>query len=365
MIQELRDMWYGFAVLLETDRCDAVGYLRQAVESMVAGDRLLELPAAAVYLAEAEWRAGNEDAADRAADLALDAARRQGANHVLLQALADVPTVASRRIDAEPRADSPWHDIGRALIAQDVALGRPVRPSAELMEFGRRAILVNGQEVRPRIAKTYELLSLLTTRRPPKAQRGELLDALFEGRADQSARSYLRQAIQWLRQSLPDGAVIVEGAIVGLGEGAQITTDSSRFEAQVAEAARLQGEQRFAATLEALEIYDRGEFLPGPHSTWADERAQRLSDLATDARFEAAEIALAIGRYGAARRLTEHVLADQPFREGAWRLAMRVADALGDDQGVLRAYHECERALAEVGATPSPSTRQLLEALRR
>jgi hypothetical protein len=43
---------------------------------------------------------------------------------------------------------------------------------------------------------------------------------------------------------------------------------------------------------------------------------------------------------------------------------MRIAGALGDDKAVVRAYRECERALAGMGATPSPSTRQLLERLR-
>jgi len=69
---------------------------------MVRGDRILELPTAAVYLAEAYWRAGDEDASDQAADLALDAAQRQGSNHLLLQALDDVPAVPTRRLDAEP-----------------------------------------------------------------------------------------------------------------------------------------------------------------------------------------------------------------------------------------------------------------------
>jgi hypothetical protein len=44
---------------------------------------------------------------------------------------------------------------------------------------------------------------------------------------------------------------------------------------------------------------------------------------------------------------------------------MRVFDALGDETGVSRSYHGCERALTELGTTPSPTTRQLLERLRR
>src|SRR3954454_7008170 len=117
-ISEVADTWYTLALLLEGDDAEALMRLRRAVEGMRSGGRELELPTAAVYLAEAEWRAGDEEAADKAADLALDAARRQGSNHLLLQALADFPAVASRRIDAEAGADSPWHELGRALIAQ-------------------------------------------------------------------------------------------------------------------------------------------------------------------------------------------------------------------------------------------------------
>jgi DNA-binding SARP family transcriptional activator len=59
------------------------------------------------------------------------------------------------------------------------------------------------------------------------------------------------------------------------------------------------------------------------------------------------------------------VVGDDPLREVAWRLLMRVFDALGDDTGVIRSYHDCERALTQLGTSPSPSTRQLLERLRR
>jgi hypothetical protein len=44
---------------------------------------------------------------------------------------------------------------------------------------------------------------------------------------------------------------------------------------------------------------------------------------------------------------------------------MRLAGARGDDQAVLRSYTHCDRVLAEVGAEPSPTTRQLVNQLRR
>jgi DNA-binding SARP family transcriptional activator len=59
------------------------------------------------------------------------------------------------------------------------------------------------------------------------------------------------------------------------------------------------------------------------------------------------------------------ILELDPFREGAWRLEMRIAGAVGNDDRVISAYRSCERALGELGAAPSTSTRQLLATLRR
>jgi DNA-binding SARP family transcriptional activator len=366
MVFEPADTWYGLALLLQSEDGAALARLRTAVEGMVVGDRMLELPTAAVYLAEAEWRAGNDEAADRAADLALDAARRLGSNHVLLQALADFPAVASRRIDAERNPDSPWHELGRALLAQGVAIEARVHASVQLMEFGRCAILVNGQEVRPRIAKAYELLAYLVSRPSPRAERDELLDALFDGRNDESTRAYLRQAVRWLRHVLPDAeALIVERGTFRLSDEVAVASESTRFEAALAEAARLQAGDRLADTRDALAIHDQGDYLPGVRSPWADDRRERLAQLAANARTDAAELAFAAERFDEAERLAEEVLQSEPFREAAWRLTMRIANALGDDDGVIRAYRACDQALARVGTAPSPSTHQLFQRLRR
>ena len=325
-----------------------------------------ELPTMAVYLAEAEWRAGEEEAADLAADLALEAAREQGSNHVLLRALADLPAVVARRIDAEPGADSPWHDLGRALIAQGASLDVAVGTSLRLLEFGRMAIVVDGEEVRPRIVKCYELLSFLASRGGDPVDRDELLDALFEGQTDDTTRTYLRQALHHLRGVLPDaGSLVSDRRTVGLAEHVVVSSESLRLEVELSAAARLQGEERLTATLEALAVREHGEFLPGARSAWAEERRAHLAELVATARHEAAAAALAAGRYEEASRLTEQVLRADPLRESAWRLAMRTANALGDDDGVIGAFRSCERALAAIGTEPTASTRQLLESLRR
>jgi DNA-binding SARP family transcriptional activator len=365
-IREMLDMWYALALLIEGEDADAVVRLRQAVAGMLEGDRLLELPTAAVHLAEAEWRAGEEERADRAADLAVEAARRQGSNHTLITALADFPAVVARRIDAEPGVDSIWHELGRALLAQDVALGTDIAPTVVLDEFGSPSIEVDGEPVRPRIVKSYELLALLAHRHPMPLERDELLDALFGARADDSTRAYLRQAIHQLRQVLPaPDPVVSENGHVQLAEGLHLTTASQRFERELAEAARLRGEERLEATLAALRAPERGEYLAGVDSAWAEQRRRHLADLEAAARYEAAELAFSTGRLDEAQRLAHEVLRAEPYREGAWRLTMRIANALGDDHGVLVAFRSCQEALGPLGIEPSHGTRQLLDRLRR
>ena len=212
-IGEQADTWRGLALLGRGEDARALAHLERAVATMTAGDRLIELPTAAVYLSEARWRADDESGADAAADLAFETARAQGSNHHLLKALASFPAVVTRRLDAEPRADSPWHELGRALRAQDVSVDLPFAAQVELREFGEPEILVDGVTApRPRIAKSYALLAFLTTRPGAEATREDLLTALFDGRSDDSARAYLRQAIHQLREVLRDDVRIVSDA---------------------------------------------------------------------------------------------------------------------------------------------------------
>jgi DNA-binding SARP family transcriptional activator len=118
-------------------------------------------------------------------------------------------------------------------------------------------------------------------------------------------------------------------------------------------------------TLAALELLERGEYLPGVRTLWAQERRRRLEEVGADARFEAAELSFAAGRYQDAERMVAAVLRDDPYREAAWRLQMRLASAVGDEDRVIGAFRGCERALGELGTRPAGATRSLLDTLRR
>ena len=362
-ILEQLDLWRGLIALLEGDAAAAVTHLRRTVALMVEWDRLLFLPTAAVYLAEAEWQLENEDASDEAANLALVAATRQGSNHLLFEALQQFPAVASRRLDAEPGADSAWHKLGRILAAGGRIAGSGLGARAHVREFGEPSIVIDGAQVQAKLTKSIELLACLAAH-GGHTTKTELLDALFDSRTDDSARSYLRQALNRLREALPDEAALsIEGDAVSWG--GSLTSDSIELRRALQQAAHFRGRPRLEATLDALTVMERGEYLPEARSEWVEERREELRELANDTRHAAAEIAYELGDFTLASDLVQRVLKDDPYREGAWRLSMRLAGEMGDEDRVIARYKACEEALALLGATPASSTRRLLDLLRR
>lgn len=144
-----------------------------------------------------------------------------------------------------------------------------------------------------------------------------------------------------------------------------MVSESARLESALDEAGRLCGTQRVEAVTAALRVLDKGEYFPRSRAPWFDERRRALADLVARARFDAADAAISTGRYERARALNGAVLEVEPLREAAWRQQMRIAATLGDGDAVLVAFRRCRNALAEVGAEPTPTTRRLLETLRR
>jgi DNA-binding SARP family transcriptional activator len=363
---EQRDMLAGLAELSIGATDLAVAHLRRSVASMQRGGRLLYLPMAAVYLAESEWRCGHHDAADVAAETARTAARRQGSAHILLTALAEFPDVLARRIDLEPGADSEWHELGRALVVRGVQVPAVGSATVEVTEFGRMSVIVGRAEANPGLTKSVELLAYLVNGEREEVTRERLLDALFEGRRDASTAAYLRQASLKLRRAIPD--VLDTSSPPGtlrLSASARVTSESRRLIGLLGEATAARGEERLRLLMAALEIADRGAYLPSVSSIWAEDRRQHLDELVHSARLEAAEVAFGLGHFRPARQLAQQVVRADPYREAAWRLLMRLAAALGDHDRVIGIYRQCERALRDVGATPSATTVSLLGNFRR
>jgi DNA-binding SARP family transcriptional activator len=362
---ELADTWRGLAHLMQGDASAAATALRQAVDSMRRGERILELPRAAVYLAEAEWRCGNEDAADAGARLAFETAQRQGTTHRLLQALVDTPAVAARAMDSEMSRDSGWHVLVRALITHDAPPAAPVEPEVLVREFGGIKLLRGDAELKPRIKKTGELVAYLLSRDRARASRHQLLEALFGGRDDRSTRAYLRQAIAQLRSVLPESVPLRVGPEeIAIRDTSVIASESRRIEALLSRSRRQEGERRLETLRLAVTIASAGDYLLGVESRWAEERRDFLAEIINDARLDLADLLYHHGHYSESCKSLEAAIKHDPYSERAWRLQMSLSAAVGDIDGVVEAFKHCRDRLAELALAPSAETLDLVERLR-
>lgn len=365
-IAEQVAVWRGVLALRAGDQAAAHEHLAAAVAGMTAGDRLLELSTAAVYLSEVRWRLGDEDGADEAAELALATAQRQGSASRLLLALRECPAVLARQLDRERVANEPWHEVARAFgFSGMLGDGRTLAIARlRVIEFGQTAIELDGELIKLRLRKSEELIAYLAHCEDGSATKEELLGALFEGRGDRSTRSYLRQILLRLRQALPQElAPSSEGDLVRIPTEA-VMSESAEFERLLAQAMALDGESRLTVLNQALEIAERGPYLAETPSEWARTRASELTDRLGDARFEAASVGFQIGRYDEADRHLGLLLEEDPYREQAWRLSMSLADARGDGDRVIQVWLRCRSALRELGIEPSNETEQHFEMLR-
>jgi DNA-binding SARP family transcriptional activator len=363
-VLEQMALWQGLIALFEDDTDEAVQQLREAVALMEQWDRQLLLPTAAVYLAEAEWRAGNDELSDRAADLALEVAKTTGSVDPLCRALADFPAVLSRRLDLEPDPDGPWHDLGRTLVIDAESPGvAGLRPSLVIDELDRPAVLIGGRRHESKLIKTVELLSYLAFE-GPEVSRPDLIAALFDSKNDKSANAYLRMAVNGLRELTGDPECVHVDACQVRWNAGPLSSTYIETLTGYRRMRRVAGRDRLQLALETLRQVADKKVLPGARSPWITEHRDRWAKLILDIRHTAAEAAFEAASYGEAHRLVKQVLADDPYRERGWRLAMKIASAVGDTDGVIAAYRGCAAALRELPTDPSPATRALFERLR-
>ncbi|MFG3658589.1 BTAD domain-containing putative transcriptional regulator [Streptomyces sp. NPDC047706] len=359
-------MWSGLSMLRQNRDAEAHEYLAECLRSMQKGDRHLDLPIAAAYLAEAQWRLGREDESDATADLALVSASTHGTQHLLLTALADVPSVAARAADTKSSRMSAWHEILAVLSGQYPVRVNVSTPRLVLEEFGEPTLTVDGGLTQPRLTKSVELLSYLLRAPERRASREELLGALFGGRNDAAGRSYLRQALYRLREVLPDGLGPAQDGDVFQLVGPGLAMGSAQQAVDlVAQAGRQDGETRLQTLLRALSSAEKGPYLATVSSEWVTERRAVLAETFLSARIDAARLAYRMNRYREAKGLVDQVLREDPYREQAWQLAIRLAHASGSDDAVLALYQRYVVRMRDLGVPPSDEVRRLVVQLRR
>lgn len=334
-------------------------HLAATVRSMHDAGRRLELAAAAVFLAEACWRCGDEEGHDGACDLAYTTAEAQGTLAPVLRAVHLMPDVLARRVDASPPGDDRWTSLRRVIPAPP-----PVtRPRVRLLTIGAPGLEVDGEARRVGLGKAFELAVVLEGARPHGVPRDRLVDELFGGSAD--GANYLRQALHRLRRVLPAGVTVcARDGHVAWDPPDAVTSADREFEHAVALGRRLLGAARTACLARALEAVEGGPFMPHSEESGLVARRRYLDDLEADVRCEVARDATAAGRPAEALAVLTTGLERAPLREDLWQSLMRARAEIDGPEVVAGILADCHDTLRAFGLAPCAATVATADGLR-
>lgn len=218
----------------------------------------------------------------------------------------------------------------------------------------------------PRTAPRRLLQFLVLQDRP--VHREEVMEALWPGLSPRQAANHLRVALSRLRRVLepelsahrPSSFVLTAGATVALARE-RFDSDVDRFLSAVRRAQTSAESARLAALQEAIREYSGDLVTDDPYEDWGLRARERLARYYMDALAALAEAEERESRWDAAAAHWTAVLDREREAEHAFRGLMRSYLALGRTADALTAYARCRAALAELGATPSPETRELHE----
>jgi DNA-binding SARP family transcriptional activator len=203
-------------------------------------------------------------------------------------------------------------------------------------------------------------------------EREALMGLVWPSSDGALATQSLNTLVYWLHRTLGPAIegrppVLREIGRYRLNREDGVVTDVGLFDAAAAagDFARRAGDQQAAmqSYQAAVGLY-AGDLVVGSHVQYVLER-ERLRARYLTIRARLADHHFALGEYEAALRHALDLLALDPCREDAHRLAMRCHVRLGERAQALRQYQLCQQVLAlEFGAQPEPATVDLYEVVR-
>lgn len=237
-----------------------------------------------------------------------------------------------------------------------------------LQVCGPLVVCVHGVDVTAQVpaGQARVLLAYLVVNRGAPSSRAHLVEALWPHHPPEHADRDVTVLLSRLR-SVVGADVLPVGPTVVLTLPAHAEVDLERAHAHVddaehALAARDWG-TAWAAGRSAMAIARRG-FLPDVSAPWAERERERLRDLLLRAYDVVGEAGLGLGGPDVltTRELATEIMAEEPLRESAYRLAMRAAVARGDDAEAVAVYARLRQRLAEdLGVDPGPQSRALFD----
>jgi DNA-binding SARP family transcriptional activator len=258
------------------------------------------------------------------------------------------------------------------MLELDLAGSAPVRP-LQICLLGGFRVFKQGRPVHVRAgSKTQHLLGNLALGPSPGIARESLLTMLWPGATATLAGQSLNTLVYSIHRLLGDAIagqppILHDQGRYRLNVEGGISVDVIDFDAALDSADRL---LRSGRPDDALRTYRRAtSFYRGDLVVDSDiqhliER-ERLRARYLFARARIADQLFAAGRHEAALASALELLANDPCREDAHRMAMRCYIRLGERAQALRQYRLCTEALIdEFQAAPEAATRELYEQIR-
>lgn len=240
-----------------------------------------------------------------------------------------------------------------------------VAPVATIRLLGGFHVRVDGSDVPTAgSARAGSLLAYLVLHRAAPQPRRRLAALLWPDSPEAQALTNLRHLLHTLRRLLPgaDRFLEITPRTVRWRPCVEVAVDLETVDRLLA-TGRDDPRARRAALREAAALAD-GDLLDGCHDDWlADERV-RLRSRRLDTLDELAELCAAQGDAADAIAWAERLLREDPLREDAHRLLMRLHAAGGDRAAAIRAFHRCAATLErELAVEPSAPTRHAYQEL--
>jgi ATP/maltotriose-dependent transcriptional regulator MalT/DNA-binding SARP family transcriptional activator len=223
--------------------------------------------------------------------------------------------------------------------------------------------------------RARDIFCYIATSRHRRVDKEVLIDA-FWGDDDLAAIeknfhptiSHIRKALN-SNQSFRQNFLVFRDGAYQLNPELSYAIDTEEFEAAVSEAEKAKREKdadAFRENLEkANEIY-RGEFMAGVYENWAEERRGFYAEQHARVLNALAKLAFTDKSWSNALKFAGEILKNDPFREDAHRLIMKVYAAQGKRSSVVEQFETLQNLLkTELGVTPAPETRRIFQELTK
>jgi LuxR family transcriptional regulator, maltose regulon positive regulatory protein len=223
--------------------------------------------------------------------------------------------------------------------------------------------------------RARDIFCYIASSRHRRVDKEVLIDAFWSGEDLAAIEKNFHPTISHIRkalnsnQSFKQNFLVFRDGAYQLNPELSYAIDTEDFETAVSEAEKAKREKDaglFRENLEkANEIY-RGEYMAGVYDDWAEERRNFFAEQHSRVLNALAKLSFTDKSWSDALKFAGAILKNDPFREDAHRLIMKVYAAQGKRSAVVEQFDTLQSLLKkELGVAPAPETRRIFQELTK